>query len=337
MQAEDLGALEAHDEALQLLHVRGEASCFDAQHVAATIRQHVLHLRVPCNAVRIGLLVQQRLRVQVVYKQIRRFVNHGQFLSPARQIQTPHRSGLLDERHRERIVDEDLHDVAIFQADEETFPSRSSADDLDIPDKRVKVPLPFQHALEGIQLQFPFLTQDDVVRRDDQQRAHELLLDLLDVLVVHIQRVVVGHFVNQHLVGKLYCQPVAIHRNLLDIILASDTHLLLRDEVLNDDVGHDIPVGVAVLVQAMDSREDDLVHHDSPIIATDDHVVLPRPHGHRPNPVLPFAEIAQEDAFPAPQLHLLVAPAQHEIVAVGKEIDAARVEVQTMLPAIFLP
>mmetsp|Transcript_43583 Transcript_43583/g.102718 ORF Transcript_43583/g.102718 Transcript_43583/m.102718 type:complete len:206 (+) Transcript_43583:1567-2184(+) len=70
VEAEDLGALEAHHEPLELLHVRWEGARLDAEHVVATVCQHVFHLCVPCHAVRIWLLVHQLLRIQVVDKQV---------------------------------------------------------------------------------------------------------------------------------------------------------------------------------------------------------------------------------------------------------------------------
>lgn len=41
---------------------------------------------------------------------------------------------------------------------------------------------------------------------------------------------------------------------------------LLGDEVLHDDVGHTVPVGVAVLVQAMNRAEDELEEGDGAVL-----------------------------------------------------------------------
>mmetsp|Transcript_79571 Transcript_79571/g.257702 ORF Transcript_79571/g.257702 Transcript_79571/m.257702 type:complete len:955 (-) Transcript_79571:1050-3914(-) len=191
VEAEDLGALEADDEALQLLHVRREGPGLDAEHVAAAVGQHVLHLRVPRDAVGVGLLVHEGLRVQVVDEEVGGLVHDGQLLPPAGQVQAAHGRGLLDERHGEGVVHEDLHDVAVLEAHEEALALVRTAHDLDVADERVEVPLPLEDAVEGVELELPLLAEDDVVRRDHQQGADKLLLDLLDVLVVHVQRVVV--------------------------------------------------------------------------------------------------------------------------------------------------
>mmetsp|Transcript_82798 Transcript_82798/g.182005 ORF Transcript_82798/g.182005 Transcript_82798/m.182005 type:complete len:415 (-) Transcript_82798:730-1974(-) len=116
VQTEDLGALEADDEALQFLHVRREISSFDAEHVAAAIGQHVLHLCVPGHTVRVGLLVQQGLGVQIVHEEVRSLIDNCQFLPTTGEIEAAYSSCLLDQRHRERVVDEDLHDMAVLEA-----------------------------------------------------------------------------------------------------------------------------------------------------------------------------------------------------------------------------
>lgn len=60
MQAEDLGAVVAHHEALQLLLVHGEAAGFDVEVAAPREAEHVLALRVPGHAVGVGLLRHKR-------------------------------------------------------------------------------------------------------------------------------------------------------------------------------------------------------------------------------------------------------------------------------------
>mmetsp|Transcript_102145 Transcript_102145/g.284432 ORF Transcript_102145/g.284432 Transcript_102145/m.284432 type:complete len:200 (-) Transcript_102145:801-1400(-) len=197
--------------------------------------------------------------------------------------------------------------MAVFQAHQEALTLWSAAHDLYVADQRIQVPFALEDTMEGVQLQLPLLAQDDVVRGDHQQGADELLFDLLDVLVVHVQRVVVRDLVDEHLVRQLHGQAVAIHRDLLHVVLASDTDLLLGDKVLDDDIGHDVAVGVAVLVQAMHRGEDNLVHHHGAVIATNHDVVLPGPHRHRPDPVLALSQVTQEDTFAAPELDLLAA------------------------------
>mmetsp|Transcript_9414 Transcript_9414/g.27996 ORF Transcript_9414/g.27996 Transcript_9414/m.27996 type:complete len:589 (+) Transcript_9414:1058-2824(+) len=186
VEAEDLRALEAHDEALQLLHVRREVPRLDAQHVAAAVGQHVLHLRVPGHAISVRLLVHQSLRREVVHEQVGRLVHHGQLVAPAREVEAADGRGLLDQGDREVVVHKDLHDVAVLQTHQQALALGRAADHLDVADQRVQVPLTLQHSVEGVELQLALLAEDDVVRGDHEQGADELLLDLLYVLVVHV-------------------------------------------------------------------------------------------------------------------------------------------------------
>lgn len=65
MEAEDLGAIVAHHEALQLLLVHGEGAGFDVEVASPREAQHVLTLGVPGHTVGIGFL-QDRDREQSV-------------------------------------------------------------------------------------------------------------------------------------------------------------------------------------------------------------------------------------------------------------------------------
>lgn len=56
--------LEAHNEALHLLHMRLKISFLDGQLPIATEAQHVLKLAVPCHTVAALLLIQQSLQAR---------------------------------------------------------------------------------------------------------------------------------------------------------------------------------------------------------------------------------------------------------------------------------
>lgn len=63
----------------------------------------------------------------------------------------------------------------------------------------------------------------------------------------------------QHAVINPYSQPMFVDGNFLDQIPALDADFLLRYEVLYDDVSHVLPVSVALLVQAVNRREYELI------------------------------------------------------------------------------
>mmetsp|Transcript_135567 Transcript_135567/g.321263 ORF Transcript_135567/g.321263 Transcript_135567/m.321263 type:complete len:218 (+) Transcript_135567:2664-3317(+) len=216
--------------------------------------------------------------------------------------------------------------MAILQTHQQSLSLGSTPHHLDVADQRIQVPFSFQHALEGIQLKLPLLAENDVVRGHNQQGANKLLLDLLNILVVHIQWVVVRDLINKNLVGQLHRQAISVHCDLLHVVLTSDPDLLLCDEMLDNDVRHHVAVSVAVLVQAMHSRKDHLIHHYAAVVAANHDVVLPGANRARPDPVVALPEVTQVDALPAPELNLFVAAAEDKVITAGEEVDAARVE-----------
>mmetsp|Transcript_38103 Transcript_38103/g.91485 ORF Transcript_38103/g.91485 Transcript_38103/m.91485 type:complete len:291 (+) Transcript_38103:2794-3666(+) len=153
---------------------------------------------------------------------------------------------------------------------------------------------------------------------------------------MHVKRIVMGHLVNQHTVGKLNCQAVAIQRNFFYMIFTSYSDLLLCDKVLNDHVSHDFSVRVSILIQTVDSAEYNLVHGNCTIVAPTDNVVMPWTDSDRPHPVLFLTNVTQVDHVATHQLHLLVGPTKHEVLTIGKETDAAGIKIQLLFLPAFL-
>ena len=58
------------------------------------------------------------------------FVDNGELLPAGRQVQTPDRRVDLEQVDREGVVDEDLDDLAILEAEEEAFALRGTTDNL---------------------------------------------------------------------------------------------------------------------------------------------------------------------------------------------------------------
>ena len=56
--------------------------------------------------------------------------------------------------------------------------------------------------------------------------------------------------------------------DFLDEVPALDSHFLVGDEVLDDDVSHVLPVGIALPVEAVHSAEDELVVGNGTVLAT---------------------------------------------------------------------
>mmetsp|Transcript_35366 Transcript_35366/g.81582 ORF Transcript_35366/g.81582 Transcript_35366/m.81582 type:complete len:207 (-) Transcript_35366:257-877(-) len=205
--------------------------------------------------------------------------------------------------------------MSILQPNQQALALGGAAHDLDVANQRIQIPLPLQNTLEGVKLQFAFLTEDDVVSGDHKQGAHKLLLDFLDVLVVHIKGIFMRDLIDEHLVWQLYSQSVTVNSNFLDVVLTSDANFLLRHQVLDNDICHHVSVCISILVQTVHCGENNLVHHDAAIVAANDYIILPRSDRSRPNPVVPLAQVTQVDALPAPELDLLPAASQHKVIS----------------------
>ena len=133
----------------------------------------------------------------------------------------------------------------------------------------------------------------------------------------------------------MHSEAIAVHRDLLHVVLALDAHALLGDEVLHDDVGHGVAVRVPLLVQAVDGGEDELVHRDGAGVAADSDVVLLRARLRAPHPVLALGDGDELHAVLGHQRRLLVTATHHQVLAVGEEGQRARVEVQAAVLAVL--
>ncbi len=69
-----------------------------------------------------------------------------------------------------------------------------------------------------------YLTQNDVLRADDEQVAVEALADLLFDEVMHVGGLVGEQLVDQDLLGKLDGQSAAVDGDLLHQLTAFDPH-----------------------------------------------------------------------------------------------------------------
>ena len=68
--------------------------------------------------------------VFIEYLARRVFVDNGELLPAGRQVQTPDRRIDLEQVDREGVVNEDLDDLAILEAEEEAFALRGTTDNL---------------------------------------------------------------------------------------------------------------------------------------------------------------------------------------------------------------
>mmetsp|Transcript_33875 Transcript_33875/g.46913 ORF Transcript_33875/g.46913 Transcript_33875/m.46913 type:complete len:244 (-) Transcript_33875:493-1224(-) len=153
---------------------------------------------------------------------------------------------------------------------------------------------------------------------DHQQVAVQPFLDLGRHTVVHVEGVVVRQFVYDDTVRQLHGQPVFVHGNLLHVVPTLDPHLLLSNEMLDDDVCHEVAVGVAVLVEAVHRGEDELVHGDGAILASHRYVVLLGPRLCTPNPRLTLRDGGETRTLLGDQSHLFVCSSHTDVLPIAE-------------------
>mmetsp|Transcript_49321 Transcript_49321/g.91830 ORF Transcript_49321/g.91830 Transcript_49321/m.91830 type:complete len:648 (+) Transcript_49321:2089-4032(+) len=326
VQAEYLRSFEAHHKPLQLLLVDGEVARLDGEHAVARETKHLLHLRVPSHAVGVLLLKQELLGDELVHHDVGVLVHHRQLPARGREVKAADAGRVLDELDRELVVDEDLEDEPALEAHQQALSARGASHHLDVADDALKQPLALLAAVKGEELQLLLLAEDDVQGGDHQQVAVQALLDLGAHAVVHVESVVVRQLVDDDAVRELHRQPVLVHRNLLDVVPALYAHLLFCDEVLDDDVRHEVAVGVALLVQAVHGAEDELVHADGAVLAPHRHVVLLGPRLHAPNPGVALGHGGEARSLLGDEPHLPVCASDADVLAVAEVRHRAGVE-----------
>ena len=134
------------------------------------------------------------------------------------------------------------------------------------------------------------------------------------------------HLVQDNAVGQLHGEPILIHGNFLHIVVALDPYLLVRDQVLDDHVRHVVAVSVPFLVKPVHGGKEHLDKFDFPIVGADGDVVVVRPGGNGPYPVLVLAERFQANALLGPKRRFVVAPPDDQVLAVPTVLETARVK-----------
>mmetsp|Transcript_28024 Transcript_28024/g.47480 ORF Transcript_28024/g.47480 Transcript_28024/m.47480 type:complete len:418 (-) Transcript_28024:199-1452(-) len=248
VQAEDLGSLEADHKALQLLLVHREVASLDVKEPVATEAQHIFVLSVPGDAVGIQFLEDELLILEMVHQAIGVLVNHCQLHAAGAQVKAANGRIQFDQLNGKRVVDEDLEHSPVLEPHQQRLSLDGTSHDLDVPDHRLKNPLPLLQADKIVQLQFTLLAQHNVHGSDHQKIALQFLHYALLELVLEIVGVVVIQLVDHHTVRQLHRQPVFVYGNFLDIILAPNAEFLLCHQLLNDDISHVIPIRILVLI-----------------------------------------------------------------------------------------
>mmetsp|Transcript_26127 Transcript_26127/g.60323 ORF Transcript_26127/g.60323 Transcript_26127/m.60323 type:complete len:444 (-) Transcript_26127:487-1818(-) len=328
VKAEDLRAAHTNHEPLQLLSMNRERPRLDSQRVLARVAHSVLEKRVPGNAVRIRVLEDLFARVHVEHNHVGSIVHDSELSSTGTEIQAADGRGVLHKLHWERVVHEDLEHPAVLQTNEQALASRGASNDLDVANDGVEHPLSLLHTLKIEELQLLLQAENDVNVCHDQQVAVQGLVDLLLDLVVHVVFILAGEFVHQDSIRELHGEPVLVHSDLLHIVAALDSHLLFSDQMLDNDIGHEVSVGITVLVQPVHGAEHQLVHGKGAVIASHRNIVLLGAWPDTPHPVSALRDVSEAHAFLGPKRHLSVRATKAQILSVGKVAQGARVKIE---------
>jgi hypothetical protein len=167
---------------------------------------------------------------------------------------------LLHNRDWESIVHKDLQDTSIFESNEHALLLRGTADYFDVLDLRVHDPLAFENAREGEQLDLLFEDKDQVLGHTEEQVAVYLLVYLFVGFVLHIVRILVRDRVDDDLLRELNGQTILINGDLLDVISAPDLDSGLSNQVLNNDISHELSVSISILIQPMNRIKFNRIH-----------------------------------------------------------------------------
>ena len=130
-----------------------------------------------------------------------------------------------------------------------------TADYLDVADLALKDPFFLQNTREGEQLDLLLEDKNQVLRRDEQVFAVNSLVDFLVCFVLHIKGVIGLDGIDDDFFGQLDCEPVFVDRDLFDVVSAPDLDSGLCDQVLDNDISHELSVGVSFLIKPMDTVE----------------------------------------------------------------------------------
>ena len=266
--------------------------------------------------------------LNIVHEQALVVINHCNFLAVCRDVYEADGCCLLNQGDWESVVDEDLEDAAVAAPYEETFALGRTAEGLDVLDVGLEDPLALEHPCECEELDLLLEAEHQVMREHKQVAAVNLLADLLVGLVLHVVWVFGGHAVDDDLLVQLHCQSILVDRYLLNVVATSDLYSGFRDQVLDDDVGHQLSVRVSFLVEAVHLVHVDLMQLDLPVVAAREDRLVLGVHRSRPNPVFHLAHSAKQYTLSVPECYLLVASRHDEVVTLGEEADGAGVKTE---------
>ena len=155
---------------------------------------------------------------------------------------------MLHNWNRKSIVNEDLKNLTILAANEQTLSFGGSTQWLHILDIGLKHPFSLENTGKCEQLDLFLKAENQMVGEDKEVLAVNLLVDLFVRLVFHVIRIVWRHAIDDDLAIELHGESILVDGDLLDVVSAPDLHSGLSNQVLDDHIGHKLSVGVSLLI-----------------------------------------------------------------------------------------
>ena len=334
VQAVYLRCVETHGKTVEVLRVNGEVRRLDGQDSIARVAEHVLVDGVERHRVGTLALEQDSFCLDVVHDDRRVLIHHSQLLSERRHVEAPNGRAVVDELHRKVVVDENFQAHAILETHQHALSLLWAAVHFDVPNHGVHRPRSLLFAFHRVQQQLLLHAQDDVVRGDDEQVTLEVVLNRGHHPVLHVVRIVaLDLLINHQLIRQLHRQLILVHRDLLHVVLAPDAHLLIRLQLLHDDVRHEVPVRVELLVHAVHRGEGERVRADGPVLGPDRDGVVPGPRPRAPHPRTALAQRREHRTLLRAQPRRFVRPTHHHVVAAAKVRHRTRIKAQARVVA----
>lgn len=119
----------------------GKVWCLDADAGGARETDQVLVGWIPCHTVYVRFLKQKLLCVNIEHWALVLLVDDGQLFSFSTQIETSDGTVDFDQTDGQNAGEEDIVDLSILQAHQQTLLTIKTTGGLDISDRRVEAPL----------------------------------------------------------------------------------------------------------------------------------------------------------------------------------------------------
>ena len=178
-------------------------------------------------------------------------IKNSYFLSISRYVNSANRSCLLYYWHWESIVNKYFEDTSVLAANKQAFSLSRTTQRFYILNCGLNYPFSLENTSECEQLNFLFEAKNEMVRKHKETLAIDFFVDLFVGLVLHVIWIVWRHAVDYYFFVELHSKSILVNGNLLNVVSASDFDSRFSDEMLNNNISHELSVSVPFLVKSV--------------------------------------------------------------------------------------